>query len=82
MNENTPADSIAAVDAALTVLPGFEVVQIPETPKAHPDLETMCHTMNAAEVDCQNALHEIVAILGNLKKSVNDLDNALSLMGC
>ncbi len=41
MNETTTAaESIAAVDAALSVLPGFEVVQIPvEVEPAKPDLE-------------------------------------------
>jgi hypothetical protein len=79
MNETTTAtESIAAVD---TVLPGFEVVQIPvEVEPVKPDLDAVCYTMNAAEVDCQQALFQIVDIMRNLSKSLNDLDNAIDIV--
>jgi hypothetical protein len=79
MNETTTAtESIAAVD---TVLPGFEVVQIPvEVEPVKPDLDAVCYTMNAAEVDCQQALFQIVDIMRNLSKSLNDLDNAIEIV--
>ena len=45
-----------------------------------PDLDSVCYTMNAAEVDCQAALFQIVDILRNLNKSLNDVDNALEII--
>ena len=82
MNETTTAtESIAAVDAALSVLPGFEVVQIPvEVEPVKPDLDSVCYVMNAAEVDCQQALFQIADIFKNLSKSLNDLDNAMEIV--
>lgn len=90
MNDTkTVADTIAAVDDSLSVLPGFdkvvdEIINDPywqETDIAKPDLDTVCYVMNAQEVDAQNALREIVAIMNNLKQTVNNLDNALEMMG-
>lgn len=95
----SPAESIASVDAALSLLPGFEVVpfkgDIDNLPviihaeqsdliiveDAKPDLDSVCYTMNAQEVDAQNALREIVAILSNLQKSLNACDDAFEKMG-
>jgi hypothetical protein len=79
MNETTTAtESIAAVD---TALPGFEVVQIPvEVEPEKPDLDSVCYVMNAAEVDCQQALFQIADIMRNLSKSLNDLDNAFEIV--
>jgi hypothetical protein len=45
-----------------------------------PDLDSVCYTMNAAEVDCQAALFQIADILRNLSKSLNDVDNALEII--
>ena len=81
MNETTPAvtvaDTIATVDTALSVLPGFEVVQVPAEP-VKPDLDAVCYTMNAAEVDCQAALFEIVAVLAKYQDMLKQLDTALA----
>lgn len=80
MNETTTAtESIAAVDAALSVLPGFQIVEIPVEP-VKPDLDSVCYTMNAAEIDCQQALFQIADIMRNLSKSLNDLDNAIEIV--
>lgn len=95
----SPADSIATVDAALSLLPGFEVVpfkgDVDNLPvivhaeqsdliiveDAKPDLDSVCYTMNAQEVDAQNALREIVAILTNLQTSLKACDDAFEKMG-
>jgi hypothetical protein len=57
------------------LVPGFEVVTIPVDP-----LEGICYTLNAAEVDCQQALFQIVDIMRSLSKSLNDLDNAFEIV--
>jgi hypothetical protein len=79
-----PNDSIAAVDAALAPLvTGFEVVEVApvvESPEDKPDLDSVCYTMNAAEIDCQQALFQIADIMRNLSKSLNDLDNAIEIV--
>ena len=79
-----PNDSIAAVDAALAPLvAGFEVVEVApvvEVPEEKVDLDTVCYVMNAAEVDAQDALRQIVAIMRDLRKSVDDLDNAFEIV--
>jgi hypothetical protein len=63
------------------LVPGFQIVQIPvEVEPVKPDLDSVCYTMNAAEVDCQQALFQIVDILRNLNKSLNDLDNAFEIV--
>lgn len=80
MNETTTADTIAAVDAALAALPGFQIVEIPVEP-VKPDLDAVCYTMNAAEVDCQAALYEIVAVLKNYKANLDTFANALNMYG-
>lgn len=77
MNETTTADTIAAVDAALAVLPGFQIVEIPVEP-VKPDLDAVCYTMNAAEVDCQAALYEIVAVLGKYQETLKQIDTVLA----
>lgn len=95
----SPADSIAAVDAALAPLvAGFEVVEfngdvdnLPVIVHAEqpadliiaeeadkPDLDAVCYTMNAAEVDCQAALYEIVAVLGKYQDTLKQIDAVLS----
>ena len=53
-------------------------LQIVEDEK--PDLDSVCYTLNAAEVDCQQALFQIVDIMRNLSKSLNDLDNAFEIV--
>jgi hypothetical protein len=81
MNETTTAtESIAAVDAALAPLAGFEVVEVPVEP-VKPDLDSVCYTMNAAEVDAQAALYEIVAVLKNYKANLDTFANALNMYG-
>ncbi len=78
-----PNDSIAVVDAALAPLVvGFEVVQVApvEVEPAKPDLDSVCYTMNAREIDAQEALRQAVDILRNLQKSLNDLDNACEIV--
>ncbi len=63
------------------LVPGFQIVQIPvEVEPVKPDLDSVCYTMNAAEIDCQAALFRIVDILRNLNKSLNDLDNAFEIV--
>lgn len=93
----SPADSIAAVDAALAPLAGFEIVEFKgdvdnlpvivhaaqesdliieeESPKF--DLNNH-YTMNAAEVDCQAALFEIVAVLGKYQETLKQIDTVLA----
>jgi hypothetical protein len=66
---------------ASEIVSGFEIVQIPvEVEPVKPDLDAVCYTMNAAEVDCQQALFQIVDIVRNLSKSLNDLDNAFEIV--
>lgn len=79
MNETTTADTIAAVDSALSVLPGFQIVEVPVEPVKF-DLNNH-YTMNAAEVDCQAALYEIVAVLKNYKANLDTIANALNMYG-
>lgn len=75
------ADSIAVIDAALApIVAGFEVVDITPVEPVKPDLDSVCYTLNAAEVDCQQALFQIVDIMRNLSKSLNDLDNAFEIV--
>lgn len=77
----SPADSIAAVDAALAPLAGFEVVEVApvvQTEQDKPDLHSVCYTMNAAEVDAQAALFEIVAVLGKYKDTLKQIDTVLA----
>lgn len=92
----SPADSIAAVDAALAPLAGFEVVEVnvlPDPPAEiivkesdlvlteeadKPDLDAVCYTMNAAEVDAQAALFEIVAVLGKYQETLKQIDTVLA----
>jgi hypothetical protein len=63
------------------LVPGFQIVQIPvEVEPAKPDLDSVCYTMNAAEVDCQQALFQIADIMRNLSKSLNAVDNALEII--
>lgn len=45
------------------------------------DLDSVCYTMNAAEVDCQAALYEIVAVLKNYKANLDTIANALNMYG-
>lgn len=77
MNETTTADTIAAVDAALAVLPGFQIVEIPVEP-VKPDLDAVCYTMNAAEVDAQAALYEIAAVLAKYQDTLKQIDGVLA----
>jgi len=78
----SPADSIAAVDAALAPLvAGFETVEVapavaPEPAK--PDLDSVCYTMNAAEVDAQAALFEIAAVLAKYQDTLKQIDGVLA----
>ena len=93
----SPADSIAAVDAALAPLvAGFEVVEVNVLPNPpaeiivnecdlvlteeadKPDLDSVCYTMNAAEVDAQAALFEIVAVLGKYQETLKQIDTVLA----
>jgi len=76
----SPADSIAAVDAARSVLPHFEIVDIPEPlpEPVKPDLDGVCYTMNAAEVDCQAALFEIAAVLAKYQDTLKQIDTVLA----
>ena len=64
---------------ASEIVSGFEIVEIPVEP-VKPDLDSVCYVMNAAEVDCQQALFQIVDIMRNLSKSLNDLDNAFEIV--
>jgi hypothetical protein len=61
------------------IVSGFQIVEIPVEP-AKPDLDSVCYTMNAAEIDCQQALFQIVDILRNLNNSLNAVDNALEII--
>lgn len=78
----SPADSIAAVDAALApIVAGFETVEVapavaPEPAK--PDLDSVCYTMNAAEVDAQAALFEIAAVLAKYQDTLKQIDTVLA----
>ena len=94
----SPADSIAAVDAALAPLvAGFEVVEfkgdvdnLPVIVHAEqesdlvivedskPNLDAVCYTMNAAEVDCQAALFEIAAVLNKYQETLKQIDGVLA----
>lgn len=75
----TPADSIAAVDAAIAPLvAGFETVEVAPVEPAKPDLDAVCYTMNAAEVDAQAALFEIVAVLGKYQDTLKQIDTVLA----
>jgi hypothetical protein len=58
------------------IVPGFQIVQIPAD-----SLEGICYTMNAAEVDCQAALHEIVAVLGKYQNTLKQIDTVLASYG-
>lgn len=61
------------------IVSGFQIVEIPVEP-VKPDLDSVCYTMNAAEIDCQQALFQIVDILRNLNNSLNAVDNALEII--
>lgn len=77
----SPADSIAAVDAALAPLAGFEVVEVApvvQTEQEKPDLDSVCYTMNAAEVDAQAALYEIAAVLNKYQDTLKQIDTVLA----
>lgn len=77
----SPADSIAAVDAALAPLAGFEVVEVApvvQTEQEKPDLDSVCYTMNAAEVDAQAALYEIAAVLNKYQETLKQIDTVLA----
>jgi len=72
-----PVDELPAPPSEIVL--GFEVVEV--TPvEQKPDLDAVCYTMNAAEVDCQQALFQIADIMRNLSKSLNDLDNAFEIV--
>ena len=61
------------------IVSGFEIVEIPVEP-VKPDLDSVCYVMNAAEIDCQQALFQIADIMRSLSKSLNDLDNAFEIV--
>lgn len=78
----SPADSISVVDAALApIVAGFEVVEVApvvKTEQDKPDLDSVCYTMNAAEVDAQAALYEIAAVLAKYQDMLKQIDAALA----
>lgn len=43
-----------------------------------PDLDSVCYTMNAAEVDAQAALYEIAAVLAKYQDTLKQIDTALA----
>lgn len=63
------------------IVAGFEVVEVvpavaPEPAK--PDLDSVCYTMNAAEVDAQAALYEIAAVLAKYQDTLKQIDGVLA----
>jgi len=43
-----------------------------------PDLDSVCYTMNAAEVDAQAALYEIAAVLAKSQDTLKQIDTVLA----
>ena len=42
------------------------------------DLDSVCYTMNAAEVDCQAALFQIAAVLNKYQETLKQIDTVLA----
>jgi hypothetical protein len=69
---------------------GFETVEIPQIidrkecdlvlteEPAKPDLNAVCYTMNAAEVDAQAALFQIAEVLNKYQETLKQIDGVLA----